>query len=476
MGTVSPNEKLVVDGPIRTLPRPSATCDVDHAGSIYFNSVDAAFYGCDGTTWKTLGGGPEVASYKKSCTELFDSGELTSGLYSIDPDGGEPDNAFQVYCEMNIDGGGWTKILQYSGGASLGTVSAVGIGTSWMTSETSAGKLSDSQINAIAGTQLMVATSNTTYGGLRWGIFTPVSMFTWSSASGTYNQIYNWSSTKCWNGGSLDTSTPHEWAVCGDMGGPIGFCTHHSGVWAICLCATGVHENSHPCQTAPAGYNTYNFAVYKRTLPGAGSNTLRKSCQEILAVGESNGSGVYTIDPNGGSPVDGFQVYCDMTTSGGGWTKIMQYYGGTNLAVSGSVGGTNAWVGTETSGGKLSDNQINAIPGTQFMVSTNDSSYGGMKWGVFTPPSMFPWSSASGSYNYIHTWAAASCWNGVSPTTDMPDTWAVCGDMGGPVGFCTHHGGIWAICLCGTGVHENVHPCQTGVSGYSTGFFAVSKR
>ena len=41
----------------------------------------------------------------KSCAQLLRDGFTSSGLYTINPDGGKP---IQVLCDMTTDGGGWT--------------------------------------------------------------------------------------------------------------------------------------------------------------------------------------------------------------------------------------------------------------------------------------------------------------------------------------------------------------------------------
>lgn len=69
---------------------------------------------------------------------------------------------------------------------------------------------------------------------------------------------------------------------------------------------------------------TYSLAV-------AGAPTLA-SCKAYLAAHPGAASGNYTLDVDGGGPIPAQSYYCDMTSDGGGWTKVVQQYEATPVS------------------------------------------------------------------------------------------------------------------------------------------------
>ena len=54
-----------------------------------------------------------------------------------------------------------------------------------------------------------------------------------------------------------------------------------------------------------------------------GGCPMGSSCLDILGGSYDIGDDVYTIDPSGGGVSTAYNVYCDMTTDGGGWTALV---------------------------------------------------------------------------------------------------------------------------------------------------------
>ena len=120
VGTMS-SKKVAANGALKLYNTDTApfACDATVFGAQYASPKDKALYICNGSSWYPLNitaVGPKE-SPALSCKDLLTKVPLAkSGVYFIDPDGLGGADPFDVFCEMSINGGGWTLLFNLDSG------------------------------------------------------------------------------------------------------------------------------------------------------------------------------------------------------------------------------------------------------------------------------------------------------------------------------------------------------------------------
>jgi len=120
------------------------TCDVAALGFVYFNTKTSGLMLCDGKTFKPIAFIAEFGSANNpgfTCKDILSKNPgAKTGAYWIKPTGA----AFQVYCDMTMDGGGWTA-LAYA------PAHAIGLGFSLSVDKGTPGDLTNGWTQMAAG-------------------------------------------------------------------------------------------------------------------------------------------------------------------------------------------------------------------------------------------------------------------------------------------------------------------------------------